>query len=96
VARRASTAASDARHDVERDGAGFGRRARMLGGVGETLAIDEMTGRRPRSSSATMRHRGAPVGWREHLAGVALVMTATTPACPASHDATCSAGSSIR
>ncbi len=61
--------------------------------------IDEMTGMRPLSSSATMRVTVArSAGVSEKTSPVwPLVITATTPSWPASHEASLrSAGSSMR
>ena len=61
--------------------------------------IDEMTGKRPASSSATMRVTVArSAGVSEKTSPVwPFVITATTPSWPASHEASLrSAGSSMR
>ncbi len=61
--------------------------------------MEEITGSRPRSSSATMRVTSArSAGVSANTSPVwPLVITATTPSWPASHDASLrSAGSSMR
>ena len=76
VARRAAEAQPVVRrHDVEGDGAGFGRHAPMLGRVGETLANNRRDDRQASTELVgdNARHRGAlRRGEREHLAGVAV------------------------